>query len=874
MKLISIKTGLKLLILLIISAGVLTAQDSTFTDANGKQIPKEFLKRITLEFKDVSFTDALHKIAAAGEFFINFNENIIPSSRKISINIKNKPSIIALIEILRGTSIDFVITKSNQLVLLKISSSQLNRNKEYTISGYLTEANSGEAIIGTNIFIYELGTGGTTNAYGFYSITVPQGYYTIKFSYIGYHTEEYFISLFKNLTLNVELKKESIEVDTVVVISEFEKDFVQSTQMGTISLNPVSMSNIPYLLGEKDILKTLHLLPGVTFGREGDAGYYVRGGEFDQNLTLLDEAPIYSTFHSFGFFSVFNPDAIKNITLIKGASPPKYGGRLSSVLDIQMNEGNMKEFAGVAGLGIIFSRFALQGPLIEDKSSYFISGRRTYLDIFKIFNPGAENFDFYFYDLNAKINYKLSNTDRLYLSGYFGSDVMGITEDFQMSWGNTTGTLRWNHLFNDKLFLNSSLIYSRFKHETVIGGENANDDNVSILSKINDITFKEDFEYFMNTQNTFTFGMNYIYHSFLPGQVSIKGDNIYNFIIGKRNADEASLYASHELTFFDKFEIDYGFRATLFSVTGEADKFSISDIEDSPILDLHENEKADYFRFEPRLTLSYQLNKSSSVKAGYSVNHQYLHMLSNAISGTPFDVWQPSSGRVKPQRSDQTSLGYFKNFERGEYEISTEIYYKDLSDIIDLRDGADLFLKNYFESELVFGKGWAYGIEFYIKKNFGNLTGWIGYSISKSERKIDEINNGKPYPSKYDRTHDLSIVTSYNLSSSWGLSANWVYSSGYNITLPYGKYNVDDKAVEVFTDRNGYRLPAYHRLDLGVSYTNSLGGTWNFSLYNAYARENTYMISIKNSDTERNRKEAIAYSFFSIVPSISYTLKF
>lgn len=864
-----------MLLLFLLTAMPVNAQDSTEAITDDSRLPPSLLEKISLKLDSVPFREALNRLANIAGLHLNYSENIIPQDIKVTLDAVNKPAVVILGQILKNTPVDFVITKGNQIVLVKRKiSGQAYSRDIFTISGYVNDSRSGETLVGTNIYINELNTGGTTNAYGFYSITIPEGYYTIKLSYVGYNSKEFFIILNKDINLNVELSTSSFAVDTVVVTSTIERDFVNSTEMGTIVLNPGKLSSTPYLLGEQDILKTMHLLPGVTFGREGDAGFYVRGGEFDQNLTLLDEAPVYSNFHSFGFFSVFNPDAIRNIKLIKGAAPPKYGGRLSSVLDIQMSEGNMKEYGGVAGIGLIFSRFTLEGPLIRDKSSFIVSARRTYLDGFKLFTSEIDDVDFYFYDLNGKVNYKIDNSDRLYLSLYLGSDVLGVTKDFQMSWGNNTGTLRWNHLFNDKFFLNTSMIYSRYKHETVVGGDNASDDEVTILSNVEDITLKQDYEYFKDTENTFSFGLNYIYHSFLPGQITIEGDTDFNFVIGKRNAHELSLYASHEYKFDDALTIDYGFRSTLFSVKGEKDRFDIEDATDAPLVEFHEDEAANYLRLEPRLTFTYQLNNVSSVKTGFAINHQYLHMLSNAISGTPLDVWQPSSARVKPQQSQQISLGYFRDFEQGAYEMSIEGYYKDLYNVIDLRDGANLVLKNYFESELVFGRGWAYGLEFHLKKQTGNFTGWIGYTIAKSERKIKEINNGRPYPSKYDRTHDFSIVAAYKISPAWSLSANWVYCSGYNTTLPYGSYSVDNKNIEVFTDRNSYRLPAYHRLDVGISYTNSLGGTWNFSLYNAYGHKNIYMISIRESENRFKEKEAVAYSLFSLVPSISYTLRF
>jgi hypothetical protein len=851
------------------------AQDSLLTDGKGNQLPQALKNKISLELDSVPLKRALQELEGKGNFHLNYNDEIIPANKLISLNIKGKPVIIILREILKGTSIDIAIS-NDQIVLVNLDSEVTKIiEKKYTISGFITDAATGEVLVGTNVYLHELEVGAISNAYGFYSITIREGYYSLRFSFVGYKSEELYLGLFKNLNINIELNKKAISLDTVLVTSEME-NFLQSTEIGSIQLTPAKLGNIPYLLGEKDILRTLPFLPGVTFGQEGDCGFYVRGGDQDQNLTLIDEAPVYNAFHSFGFFSVFNSDAVKSFKLYKGAAPSKFGGRLSSILDIQMNEGNLKEFHAAAGIGSIFSRFTIQGPIIENKSSFIISGRRTYIDIFKIFtsNKDIKNSDLYFYDLNLKANYRLSGDDRIYLSGYMGSDGLGFADIVMLNWGNITTTLRWNHLFSNKLFSNSSLIYSHFKNSTKIYDEDNKNDVVELTSKVDDITLKQDFQYFKDANNTIDFGFNYIYHNFLPGHMSATGKDAFNFIIGKRTAQELSFYLGHEYSVNEKIKTDYGLRSTLFSVKGTEDQIEIEDIELQPYVEYHKNEITNYWGIEPRIAMTYRLNDSSSFKVDYSMNHQYIHLLTNSNSGTPLDVWQPSSAKVKPQSSHQISAGYYRNMENDSYEYSVECYYKYMKDLIDYKDGAQLYYRTYFESELVFGKGWAYGIEFFLKKKTGQLTGWIGYTLSKSGREFPEANGGNPFPAKYSRTHDLSIISSYKLDEHWTFSANFIYASGHNVTVPYGKYIIDNQTINAYTPRNGYRLPPYHRLDIGISYTNNVGGIWNLSLYNIYARKNTYAIAIQNSDSVPGLKEAVRLSLFTIVPSISYSLTF
>jgi hypothetical protein len=535
-----------------------------------------------------------------------------------------------------------------------------------------------------------------------------------------------------------------------------------------------------------------------------------------------------------------------------------------------MKEGNMKEFKADAGIGLIFSRLLLQAPIYEDKASFLISGRRTYIDAFNIFTTDdANSAKFYFYDLNAKINYRISETDRIYLSGYFGRDALGFAEDFDMNWGNTTATLRWNHLFNDKLFLNSSLIYSNYKYET---NADLDDDLFQFLSKINNLTLKEDFEYFIDANNTLGFGINYVSHSFLPASMSLKGDQYYKFTIGARDADEINGYITHELKLGEELKFDYGFRLGTFSVKGEKDFYNLNDIIELNV-DFHKKESNTYFNFEPRFEATYMLSESSSIKTGFSRNFQYLHMLSNSNSGLPLDIWQPSSSNLKPQRADQFSIGYFHDIDNNSYELSLEGYYKDLQNQADYKDGANFFLKSYFESELVYGKGWAYGLELLLKKNVGNLTGWLSYCLSTSQRQFDEINSGRAFPARNDKTHEMNLVVQYQLSKNWRFSANWIYSSGFTITIPFGKYYVDDKKYIAYTDRNGYRLPSYQRLDLGISYITDGGSVWNFSLYNALGRSNIYTILFRQKSGS-DQLEAVKLTLFAMIPSITYSFSF
>lgn len=754
------------------------------------------------------------------------------------------------------------------------------QNEKHTLSGFVYDISSGETMIGANIYVKELGSGTSSNVYGFYSITLPNGKYSIEVSYVGYEKIIEIIDFNESNRLDFKIKRSSYSLEEVVVVDKKADENVKSTKMGTIDLAPKEIDGVPVLLGEKDILKTIQLLPGISSAGEGNSGFIVRGGSSDQNLVILDEAPVYNPSHLLGFFSVFNSDAIKNAKIIKGISGAEYGGRLSSVLDINMKDGSNKDYAVYGGIGLISSRLTVEGPIVEDKGSFIISGRRTYADLFfPLFgDEQLENSSLYFYDLNAKLNYSIGESDRIFLSGYTGRDIFGFNDEFGFDWGNTTATLRWNHIISDKLFSNTTLIYSDYNYSiNVEDGEQS----TTVTSGIRDINFKEDIQYYYNSENTFKFGLNSIYHTFNPG--SIKATGITNFNSKKVDdafALESNLYLGHEWSVTPLLKFDYGFRISNFTLFGAAKVYTFSEeglITDKKIYETGEIIES-YTYFEPRVSVNYLLDESSSIKLGYARNTQNIHLLSTSSTSTPLDIWQPSTAIIEPELSDLVSAGYFRNFFNNKYAASIEIYYKDMQNLIEYKNGADIFLNEYIESQLVFGNGWSYGLELYIEKKIGRFTGWLSYTLSNTERKFEKINNGSPFPARQDRTHDISLVGMYNLSDNWSISANWVYYTGLAATYPAGKYEIDGMTINLYTDRNGQRMPDYHRLDIGATYffkkTTKQEMSLTFSIYNAYARENAYRISFEESDVDPNATQAVRLALFSIVPSISFNFKF
>jgi len=763
------------------------------------------------------------------------------------------------------------------LIFLTIASTIFSQNS--TISGYITDSETGEGLISANIYIDEIGTGTTTNEYGFYSITIPKGKYTVVYSYAGFKKELVKIDVKYSVSSNIELTPNSYEIDEVVVHDKKGEYNVKSTEMGTTEIVPQELQSVPVILGEADILKTMQLLPGISQAGDGNSGFFVRGGNIDQNLILLDEATVYNASHLFGFFSVFNSDVIKNAKMIKGSMPAEYGGRISSVLDIKMKEGSNKDWRFNGGIGLISSRLSVEGPILTDKASFLISGRRTYADIFIPLagDKALSNSKLYFYDLNLKVNYRLSDSDKFYLSGYFGRDVLGFSDQFGFDWGNITGTLRWNHLFSEKLFANTSLIFSDYNYVvSIMSGDN----DFQITSGIRDINFKSDFQYFYNSQNLFQFGFIGFYHTFLPGEIESAGGNVNSFKVDNKYGLELATYISHETDLTNRVKLNYGLRYSTYLHLGPSKVYTFN--EDNFIINTKEYESGkiigNYSGFEPRISATFLLDETSSLKTAFSRNYQYIHLISTSTTSTPIDVWLPTTDIVKPEIANHISLRYFKNFNENQFETSVEMYYKNLENQIEYENGADIYFNDQIESQLVFGKGRAYGIELYLKKNFGNLTGWISYTLSKTDREFPNINNGKSFSARQDRTHDFSLTAIYKLSKTWTLSANWMYYTGDAVTFPSGKYIVDGNVLNLYTERNGYRMPDYHRLDVGATWILSKSNTseksLTFSLFNAYNRKNAYTITFQESESNPLNTEAVRLALFGIVPSVTFNFSF
>lgn len=773
-----------------------------------------------------------------------------------------------------------IIVLSAVLTISVFAQTTVKQNR-YTISGYVKDKKTGEELIAAAVVIKELpGTGSSTNAYGFYSITIPEGEYTAVVQYIGYKPQSVKVSLKQNIKMDFVIEENASELGEVVISGKRQDENVTNTKMGVEKIDMKEIENIPVIMGEKDVLKTIQLRPGVKSAGEGSSGFYVRGGGADQNLILLDEATVYNASHLLGFFSVFNSDALKDVTLYKGSQPAEFGGRLSSVLDIRMQDGNDKKFGAEGGIGMISSRLKVDGPIVKEKGSFSISGRRTYADLFLKLSTDANinRAKLYFYDLNAKGNYRINDNNRIFLSGYFGKDVLGLGDLFGFDWGNGTGTVRWNHLYNEKLFSNTSLIFSNYNYNIHFDFGSI---KAELISRIQDYNIKQDFQYFANTKNKIKYGFNSIYHKIVPGIFTIEEDgatdrqNLPN-TQGWENAG----YFSHEWKPDTVLSFEYGIRLSSYSALGPGDFYSY-DVNGNTIdTTTYSSGKfvKTYLNPEPRIATNYILNQKSSVKASYGRNTQNLHLLSNSTTGNPTDLWIPNSKNVKPEIADQLSLGYFRNFKNDTFEFSTEVYYKNMQNQIDYRDGAQLQFNQNVEAQLLYGTGRAYGIEFFLKKKIGKLTGWIGYTLSRTEKKIEGINKGDWYAAKQDRTHDVSVVGIYEISKKWTLSANWVYYTGNAVTFPSGKYEIAGQVVNYYTERNGYRMPAYHRLDVGATWirkkTAKFESSWNFSCYNAYGRENTYSITFQQDPNDPSKTQAVQTTLFRWVPAVTYNFKF
>jgi outer membrane receptor protein involved in Fe transport len=764
---------------------------------------------------------------------------------------------------------------------------------KYTISGFIKDSLNGETLIGATVAVTGKTKGISSNQYGFFSITLDEGEYFLVCSFIGYQPKIIAVKLDGNRQLNFEMLPK-INLSQEVVVSSKKRDAnVKNAQMGKFTLPIEQIKSIPAFLGEVDLLKTIQLLPGIRNAGEGSAGLYVRGGGPDQNLILLDDAPVYNTGHLFGFFSIFNSDAIKNVSLIKGGMPAQYGGRLSSVLDIAMKEGNNQKFQVDGGIGLIASRLSIQGPIKKDKASFIVSARRTYIDaLTKPFVKKSSQFygsGYYFYDLNIKINYRFSEKDRLYLSGYFGRDVFDFVNGKQslkvnIPWGNATGTLRWNHVYNNRLFGNTTAVYNDYKFTFNAAQNNF---EVKLASGIRDISLKQDFDLYPYTGHKVKFGGIYTYHRFTPSVVSGKQDSV---VFNPNNAqtkfaNEAAVYVQDDWEISDKVKINAGLRYSFFQQLGAFKLYKTDDNGnriDSTVYKKGETVKT-YGGLEPRITVRYALDDETSVKASVTRNLQYIHLVSNAGTTLPTDIWVPSTYKVKPQISYLYAAGLFKNFKDNMYETSVELYYKQMQNQIEYREGYTPNTLEDTENFFAFGKGWSYGTELFINKTKGRLTGWIGYTLSWTWRKFAALNFGEKYPAKYDRRNDLSVVAMYELNKKWKLSASFVYGSGNAATLPQRFYIVGGVLTQEYSRINEYRLPAYHRMDLSAILTPKKNegrkwkSEWVFSIYNAYSRQNPYFVYFDQNGSPLNGTltiQAKQVSLFPIIPAVTWNFKF
>lgn len=736
-------------------------------------------------------------------------------------------------------------------------------------------------LVGASIRVQGMpGVGASSNNYGFYSLALAPGEYRIIVSSLTYTTYELVIDMSDNKRMDISLSPDNVLDEVEVTAANPRRQQLENPIMGVQRLEIQEMNRLPVIFGERDILKVIQLLPGVISGSEGTGGFFVRGGSADQNLVLLDEAIVYNASHLFGFFSSFNSDAVKGLELYKGGMPAHFGGRLASVLDVSMLDGNNRQYGVEGGVGLIASRIKLDGPIVKDKASFMVSGRRTYVDQFLRVLPDSNvnRSKLYFYDLNLKANYQLNENNTLYLSGYFGQDLLGYSNTFGFDWGNATGTLRWNRLFSDKLFSNTSLVYSDFKYNVRVFNNN---NDFRIASNIRNMSLKQDFQYYKNSLSTIYFGVDLQRQQISPAGIEASdASDINSLAIDRRTGHELTAYFSHEWKPLSGLSFLYGLRLGSFLQFGPGTFYTFDaegDVSSSKAYRAGERVQT-YVNLEPRFSMNYQMGENASLKASYNRNTQNLHQISNSVSSLPTDAWVMSSNIIKPQIADQVSLGYYRNFLRDRYEFSTEVYYKDMQRQIDYRDGADLQSNEFIESELVFGKGRAYGMELYIKKNSGKLNGWISYTLSRSERRFDAINAGEWFAARQDRTHDLAVVAMYKISDKWDLSSNFVFQTGNAVTFPSGKYEINSNTVFYYTERNAHRMPYYHRMDLSATKVAKTNGrfrsSWTFGLYNIYNRKNAYIIDFRDSEGSPGQSEAYQVALFGIVPSVTWNFKF
>lgn len=758
-----------------------------------------------------------------------------------------------------------------------------------TISGYVSDEN-GEMLIGVNIYVPNTSFGTVSNTYGFYSLTMPMGSYTLLYSFIGYEVHQASITLGADMISNITLKSESQQIGEVLITTVRKDKNIQDIGMGNVTLQAKTINKIPNLMGETDIIKSIQLLPGVQTSVEGSSGFYVRGGNADQNLVLIDGATVYNPSHLFGFFSVFNGDAVKNVELLKGGIPAEYGGRLSSVLDVRMKEGNTQKIHGNAGIGFISSRLTVEGPILKDKVSFLVSARRTYSDLLLLFAKDtlAKDSKFYFYDLNAKINVKINENNRIFISGYFGRDVNAFGDLYQMDYGNATGTLRWNHSYSGRIFSNLTLVYSDFDYTIgVPQGIYA----FKWLSHIVDRGLKNDYTFYLNTNNTIQFGIQVTYHTIKPGVTEQTGEESFINPIDYPEAHsiESALFISNEQKLGSRLSLQYGLRYSLFNNIGPATIYGYDEnytVNDT-LLYGKWNIFNTYGNLEPRIGLRLILNEKSSLKAGYNRMAQYFHLASNSTATFPLDMWFSSSPNVKPQLADQVALGYFRNFRNNAIEVSAEVFYKKMYNSIDFKDHAQLVPNEFLEGELRIGSTRSYGAEFMVRKESGKLNGWISYAYIHTRRNIPEINNGEEFPPPYDKPNNVSVVVQYEINKRFDAAVNWVYSSANPVTVPKAGYYYGGLWIPEYSERGGMRIPgtAYHRLDFSFNYNFDIGrmkSNLNLSIYNVYNRHNAFAVYFRdtgsswNSDGEQTGSgvEVVKMYLFPIIPTVTFNINF
>lgn len=786
----------------------------------------------------------------------------------------------------------FMQMKYFLLLIFSIGFLDVAAQDRRTVSGYVRDGGNGEGLIGVSVFVRETSSGVTTNPYGFYSITLPEGSYTLVFSYVGYDNQEKSITLNQDLKQDLELTQTSKELAEVLVSARREDENVKSIEMSVNKVEMKTIRKMPALLGEVDLIKSIQLLPGVSTVGEGSSGFNVRGGDISQNLVLLDEAPVYNSSHLFGFFSIFNPDAVKDVKLIKGGIAAQYGGRISSILDVRMKEGNNKKREVSGGIGTIFSRLTYEQPFAKGKGSFIVAGRRSYLDVLAkpFLNKDLRDSKFYYYDLTTKVNYRLGDKDTFFASGYFGRDVFG-GGGFGFEWGNATATARWNHVFSNRLFMNLTGYYSNYDYSLRVG-EETEADAFRWNSRIISSSFKPDFTFYLSPGNQITFGGQYINYNAKPANaVAISENERIDLSQQPKHADESALYIGSEQKLGERLALQYGIRYSLFRSLGPGTYYDFVDVEPGtrkdPVLPGKEYAKGSvvkqYGNWEPRASVNIGVSDRSSLKVSYNRTAQYLHLLSNTAASTPLDVWTLSSNNIKPQVADQVALGWFQNLAGNAYEFSVEVYYKKLFNQIDYVPSSSLLLNQFVEGDLLFGKGRAYGAEFYAKKNNGKLTGWISYTLARTERKVNTISNNQWFPTRFDKPHNLNVVAIYEPGGRLSFSGNFVLTSGTPATFPTARFEFNGWPLPYNHGnlRNNNRIGTYHRLDLSATLKakKKLFGKGEqevvFSVYNVYNRRNPFSVFGRINEENVMKTEAVRYAVMgSIIPAVTYNFKF